>query len=91
MNKKFILIFILILYLGINIYAFLISNSKAFFPPNNTYEDTSDIIKLQTSNGEIISAIYLPNEKAKYMTLPPGIIDMTWEKDYMGVLLIGSS
>ncbi|HAX79930.1 MAG TPA: hypothetical protein DCY88_29865 [Cyanobacteria bacterium UBA11372] len=40
-----------------------------FLPQPSTYEDTQDIIKLTTANGVSISAIYLPNPKAKYTIL----------------------
>jgi abhydrolase domain-containing protein 17 len=40
-----------------------------FAPPNSTYRDAPDIIKIKKPDGAMISAIYLPNKKAKYTLL----------------------
>ncbi|MBW4577839.1 MAG: alpha/beta hydrolase [Aphanothece sp. CMT-3BRIN-NPC111] len=40
-----------------------------FQPQRSSYEDTSQIIKLTTSDGVQISAIYLPNPQARYTIL----------------------
>lgn len=49
-------------------YAYFFSDRHIFFPPHSSYRDTHDVIKIR-SQGKLISAIYLPNSKAKYTVL----------------------
>lgn len=49
--------------------AYFFSNILIFQKPASGYRDSESIIKLKTSDGALISAVYLPNEKAKYVIL----------------------
>jgi fermentation-respiration switch protein FrsA (DUF1100 family) len=61
-------IIILLVYVGVFIYAYFFFNHIAFQPPPSSYRDTGEIIKL-TSGAARISAIYLKNPNAKYTIL----------------------
>lgn len=65
---KMFLLNVLIAYVGLLIFAYFFADKMIFLPPRASYRDTDEIIKL-TSNGAQISAIYLPNENAKYTLL----------------------
>jgi fermentation-respiration switch protein FrsA (DUF1100 family) len=55
---------------AIALFVYGLSDFIIFQPPRpSSYQDSKNIIKLKTSDGAIISAIYLPNEKAKYTLL----------------------
>lgn len=56
-------------YIVIFAFSFLIANQLIFFPPRAGYSDGINIIKLKTHDGVLISAMYLPNEDAKYTIL----------------------
>src|SRR5262249_1418213 len=47
------------------------SNYLIFQPPrlSRRYRNTENLLKLKTADGEMISALYLPNEKAEYVIL----------------------
>lgn len=47
------------------------SNYLIFQPPrfSRRYKNTEELIKLKTADGETISALYLPNQKAEYVIL----------------------
>ena len=49
--------------------AYFFSNQLIFPAPQAHYQDTGDTLKLQTTDGALISAVYLPNENAKYIIL----------------------
>lgn len=66
---KNILILIIIGYLALSLIAHFLANKLIFIPPKAGYEDSDNIIKLKTAYGEIISARYLKNPKAKYTIL----------------------
>ncbi len=57
-------------YLGVFLYANLVADRMMFLPPPSSYQDGPQTIKLNTDDGERISAIYLPNhEGARYTIL----------------------
>lgn len=60
---------LVIAYLAFILFALFFSDTMIFVPPNATYVDTADIIKIKKASGAVISAIYLPNKKAKYTML----------------------
>lgn len=60
---------IIFVYVAIGFWGYFFSNSLIFQPQPATYADNSDILKLKSGNGVLISAIYLPNEQAKYTIL----------------------
>ena len=60
---------LLLLYLALNGFAYFFSERLIFLPPTPTYQDTADILKLTTQDGEQISAFYLPNPDATYTIL----------------------
>jgi abhydrolase domain-containing protein 17 len=60
---------VLFVYSGVGIYVFFYSDRLIFMPPPTSYSDTSEILKLTTSNGDRISAMYLPNPSATYTLL----------------------
>jgi len=66
---KTILISILILYICFFIFAFLFSNRLMFPRPIPSYKDTNATLKLKTRDGQLITAIYLPNQTAHYVVL----------------------
>jgi fermentation-respiration switch protein FrsA (DUF1100 family) len=57
------------IYAVIGAWAWLISDRMIFLPPAPTYRDTADILKVPTSDGERIAAVYLPNPAATYTVL----------------------
>lgn len=65
----FWIVYLLLVYLLINLYVHVVFNSLAFHPPESSYTDTSNIIKLNTKDGARISAIYLPNPNATFTVL----------------------
>lgn len=60
---------ILFVYICVGIYVFFGSDRLIFLPPSASYQDTPEILKLTTSDGDRISAIYLPNPTATYTLL----------------------
>lgn len=60
---------LVIAYLAFILFAIFFSDTMIFAPPNATYHDEANIIKIKKPDGAIISAIYLPNKKAKYTLL----------------------
>jgi abhydrolase domain-containing protein 17 len=59
----------LFVYFFLNLYAIFWSDHLIFQPHPSSYQDDSSIIKLTTSDGVKISAMYLPNPKATYTIL----------------------
>ncbi len=57
------------IYAVVGAWAWLISDRMIFLPPAPTYRDTADILKVPTSGGERIAAVYLPNPAATYTIL----------------------
>lgn len=49
---------------GLMAYGYMFSDRVIFQPPSPGYKDSEEIIKLTTSDGVRISAVYLPNENA---------------------------
>jgi fermentation-respiration switch protein FrsA (DUF1100 family) len=60
---------IALIYAVVGAWAWLISDRMIFLPPAPTYRDTADILKVPTSGGERIAAVYLPNPAATYTVL----------------------
>lgn len=56
-------------YLVVCVYAVFFSNSIIFQPHRSAYHDTPEILKITSSNGNKISAIYLPNPSARFTLL----------------------
>src|SRR5262245_29915318 len=61
--------FLILLYLGLAIYAWFFSDRQIFLPQVSSYADSPEIIKLRSANGNMISALYLPNPAARYTLL----------------------
>ncbi len=59
----------IVFYLGLAIYAFFFSDGAIFQPHPSSYKDTAEILKLTSTNGNKISALYLPNAHAKFTLL----------------------
>ena len=57
------------IYAVVGAWAWLVSDRMIFLPPAPTYRDTADILKVPTSGGERIAAVYLPNPAATYTVL----------------------
>jgi abhydrolase domain-containing protein 17 len=57
---------ILFIYLFFALYVFFRADSMIFLPQSATYKDRADILKIPVTAQENLSAIYLPNLKAKY-------------------------
>lgn len=51
------------------IYGAFFSDRQIFLPPPSSYEDTEQILKLTTSDGLQISALFLPHDEAPYTLL----------------------
>jgi len=60
---------LIFIYVAIGLWAYFFSHSLIFQPQPATYSDHSQIIKLTSANGVKISAVYLPNNSAKYTIL----------------------
>ncbi len=65
----FILRCLLMVYVGLGLFALLFSNWMIFPKKQSTYTDNDDIFKMPLDNGKNISLVYLPNEEAKYTLL----------------------
>lgn len=63
------LLFFLLGYLALNIFAFFYGERLIFLPRPRSYQDSPEILKLTTPNGEKISALHLPNSTATYTVL----------------------
>jgi len=59
----------IVLYLSLAIYAFFFSDSAIFLPHPSSYADAPDILKIRSANGNLISALYLPNPSAAFTLL----------------------
>ncbi len=66
---KRIFVYIICVYFGFLVFAYLFSDHFMFYPPSSSYKDSKQIIKLKTKSGDTIAAIYLPNKKATYTLL----------------------
>ena len=66
--RKMIVV-IIILYIALVVYAYFFSDSLMFQPHPSSYRDGQEILKITTSSGKKISAIYLPNNSARYSLL----------------------
>ena len=64
-----VILYILLAYLGLVLYAQAIANQSIFLKPKATYVDDQEIIKLKSPDGSILSALYLKNPNAKYTIL----------------------
>ncbi len=60
---------LLFIYTCFGIYIFFRADSMMFLPQPVSYKDTKDIRKIPVTESEQISAIYLPNNRAKYTIL----------------------
>lgn len=69
MKMQTIIIYIIVAYLGLVVFAYLFSDNMMFYPPFSSYKDSKHIIKLKTKRGDTISAVYLLNKEAKYTLL----------------------
>ena len=59
----------IVLYLSVAIYALFFSDSAIFLPHPSSYRDTPDILKIRSANGNVISALYLPQPSAAFTLL----------------------
>ncbi|HEY9645191.1 MAG TPA: alpha/beta hydrolase [Chroococcidiopsis sp.] len=60
---------LLFLYAFFALYVFFRADRMIFLPPPASYLDSPDILKLPVNDREHISALYLPNPKARYTLL----------------------
>ncbi|WP_254721650.1 alpha/beta hydrolase [Kovacikia minuta] len=60
---------LLFIYLAIGLYGYFFSDRLIFRPSASSYQDNQNTIKLTTSKGVQISAVYLPNSQATYTLL----------------------
>jgi fermentation-respiration switch protein FrsA (DUF1100 family) len=63
------LVGLFLFYLVVCVYAVFFSNSILFQPHRSSYHDNPAILKIPSSNGNKISAIYLPNSSARFTLL----------------------
>lgn len=64
-----LIIYLLATYLVITLFFYMFANFILYQPPKSGYIDTNNIIKINTKDGALISAIYLPNKNAKFTIL----------------------
>lgn len=64
-----LLLIVCLTYIGLGLCVYFLSSKVAFQPPPSTYRDDDEVIKIKVANGNVISAIYLPNESATYTIL----------------------
>jgi fermentation-respiration switch protein FrsA (DUF1100 family) len=64
-----ICLIVILVYLGLCIYAYFCAEKIIFQPQPSSYRDTNQIIKFDSGDGVKISAIYLPNPNARYTIL----------------------
>ncbi|MDF7800171.1 alpha/beta hydrolase [Pontiellaceae bacterium B1224] len=57
------------IYLSLLVFAFLWSDRLIFQPHESSYIDDPSVIKLETSDGAPVSALYMPNDSAEYTVL----------------------
>lgn len=60
---------LVVVYAAVGAWAWVVSERMIFFPPAPSYRDTPDVIRLSTSGGERIAAVYVPNAEARYTVL----------------------
>jgi abhydrolase domain-containing protein 17 len=63
------LLSLVLVYAGVAAWAWFYSERMIFLPPPPGYQDTRDVLKVPTKNGEHIAAIYLVNPAATYTLL----------------------
>jgi pimeloyl-ACP methyl ester carboxylesterase len=60
---------VILVYVGISLFVYFYSEKIIFQPQPSFYQDTNQIIKLDSGNGGKISAVYLLNPDARYTIL----------------------
>jgi len=63
------LLWIVGIYLALLIVAVFMSDGMIFLPHPSSYRDSPEILKLTSTNGKQISAVYLPNPSARFTLL----------------------
>ena len=63
------LLIILSVYLGLFLYAYFFADKLAFLPPNPTYRDSEQIIKVDVGDGVRLAAVHLKNPSATHTIL----------------------
>lgn len=58
-----------LIYVGLFFFALFYSDRMIFQPHPSSYRDSEKILKLRSKNGSQISAVYLPNAKARFTIL----------------------
>jgi abhydrolase domain-containing protein 17 len=59
----------IVVYLGVALYAWFLSDQQIFLPQPSSYRDSPEIVKLRSGNGQQISALYLANPSAVFTLL----------------------
>jgi len=59
----------IVLYLSIAVFVLFFADSVIFLPHPSSYTDTPEIIKIKSANGNMISALHLPDPEARYTLL----------------------
>jgi fermentation-respiration switch protein FrsA (DUF1100 family) len=57
------------IYIALGLYAWFFADHMIFLPHPSSYRDSPEIIKLKSTRGNLISALYLPNPSAKFTLL----------------------
>lgn len=60
---------IIFIYVSIGLYVYFFADHMIFQPQSSSYQHNQDFLKLTTSDGVEITALYLPNSKATYTIL----------------------
>jgi fermentation-respiration switch protein FrsA (DUF1100 family) len=66
--RSMVLILVFV-YFGLFFYAYFFADRIAFQPPESTYRDTNQIIKIEVGGGILLSAVYLKNLSAPHTIL----------------------
>jgi abhydrolase domain-containing protein 17 len=63
------LCFPVVLYLSLAVFLWFFADRLIFLPHPSSYNDSPEILKLKSTNGSLIAALYLPNPAARFTLL----------------------
>jgi fermentation-respiration switch protein FrsA (DUF1100 family) len=63
------IVLLIALYIALVVYGYFFSDNLMFQPHPASYRDGADVLKVKTASGKKLSAVYLPNNSARYTLL----------------------
>ncbi len=63
------LLVVIVSYAYLCVYGYFFSDRQIFLPPPSSYQDSDEILKIETSDGLLLSALYRPHPTATYTVL----------------------